>query len=244
MPDIDTSIRGVQSRLTELGYAPGPIDGIDGPRTRRAVEAFQAARGLVVDGIAGPRTKQALWPDIVASRAPTAPPTTPPWLINAIAEIGIKETAGRDSTDRIIAYRRLGHTTDDARTDDGERPWCADFICAMLETAGVRSPRSGLARAIEHDPAFVRLAGPALGAITTMWRGSPSSGLGHVYIFAGRTADGRNVALGGNQNDAVTAAAYGTDRVVGYFWPRSAPLPPIGPVPAIVRVGAVAGREV
>jgi hypothetical protein len=94
------------------------------------------------------------------------------------------------------------------------------------------------------DPNFIRLNGPALGAVVTMWRGTKSSGLGHVYFYAGQTADGRNVAVGGNQNDAVTAAAYGTDRVVGYWWPRSLPLPKTGHVPAIIRPGAVAGREV
>ena len=240
-----SDIRAIQSRLAELGYAPGPIDGEWGSMTEAAVKQFQRARNLVADGIVGPLTRQALWPDLVSSlTASVPPPGMPRWLANAIAEIGVREKAGRDSEGRIIAYRILGKTTDDTSTEDGSRPWCADFVCAMLETAGVRSPRSGMARAIERDSRFVRLDGPALGAIVTMWRGSKSSGLGHVYIYAGRTDGGRNVAVGGNQNDAVTAAAYGTDRVVGYWWPRSAPLPKTGHVPAIIRPGAAAGREV
>lgn len=239
-----TDFRAIQIRLAGLGYDPGPIDGEWGDRTKAAVEQFQRARGLVVDGIVGPLTRQALWPDLVATRATITPAVMVPWLKNAIAELGVKEKAGRDSNDRVIAYRILGHTTTDTRTDDSERPWCADFVCAMLETAGIRSPRSGMARAIEHDPNFVRLDGPALGAVVTMWRGSKSSGLGHVYFYAGQTADGRNVAVGGNQNDAVTAATYGTDRVVGYWWPKSHPLPKTGHLPAIIRAGATAGREV
>jgi len=39
-----------QRLLTALGYAPGPIDGIAGRRTRAAVRAFQAANGLPADG--------------------------------------------------------------------------------------------------------------------------------------------------------------------------------------------------
>jgi peptidoglycan hydrolase-like protein with peptidoglycan-binding domain len=35
------SVRGVQHRLSILGYDPGPIDGIDGPLTQRAVRALQ-----------------------------------------------------------------------------------------------------------------------------------------------------------------------------------------------------------
>mgnify|MGYP001616486120 CR=1 FL=1 len=240
-----SDIRSIQNRLAELGYVPGRIDGEWGPLTEAAVRQFQRAHGLADDGIVGPLTRRALWPDRVAKMVePAAPAVVVPWLKNAIAEIGVRETAGKDSTGRIIAYRTLGKTSDDTSTEDGSRPWCGDFVCAMLETAGIRSPRSGMARAIEHDDRFVRLDGPALGAVVTMWRGSKSSGLGHVYFYAGRTSDGRNVAVGGNQNDAVTAAAYGTDRVVGYWWPKSVPLPKTGHVPAIIRPGAMAGREV
>ncbi len=40
----------VQLRLRALGYAPGPADGIAGPKTRAAIEAFQAAEKVTVDG--------------------------------------------------------------------------------------------------------------------------------------------------------------------------------------------------
>ncbi|WP_051215625.1 peptidoglycan-binding protein [Granulicoccus phenolivorans] len=39
--DVST-LRGVQQGLAALGYDPGPIDGIDGPRTRAAVAGFQS----------------------------------------------------------------------------------------------------------------------------------------------------------------------------------------------------------
>jgi peptidoglycan hydrolase-like protein with peptidoglycan-binding domain len=55
-----STVRVLQRRLTRAGDAPGPIDGRYGPLTERAVERFQAARGLAVDGIAGPRTWAAL----------------------------------------------------------------------------------------------------------------------------------------------------------------------------------------
>ena len=43
-------VRDIQTRLRRLGYSPGTADGRPGPRTARAVEAFQRAQGLAVDG--------------------------------------------------------------------------------------------------------------------------------------------------------------------------------------------------
>jgi N-acetylmuramoyl-L-alanine amidase len=57
---IDT-VSGVQARLKNLGYDPGPIDGEEGPRTRAAVRAFQGDfPPLKADGICGPKTRQKL----------------------------------------------------------------------------------------------------------------------------------------------------------------------------------------
>jgi len=51
------STRGVQSRLNNLGYASGPVDGIFGPRTRAATRSFQQDQNIVVDGIVGDQTE-------------------------------------------------------------------------------------------------------------------------------------------------------------------------------------------
>ncbi|WP_163078628.1 peptidoglycan-binding domain-containing protein, partial [Acinetobacter baumannii] len=37
---------GIQRLLTRMGYDPGPIDGLDGPRTDAALRAFVADRNL------------------------------------------------------------------------------------------------------------------------------------------------------------------------------------------------------
>jgi N-acetylmuramoyl-L-alanine amidase len=51
-PETDEAIpAGVQARLQHLGYDPGPIDGVIGPRTRRALRAYQRARKLPVSDL-------------------------------------------------------------------------------------------------------------------------------------------------------------------------------------------------
>lgn len=49
--------REIQTALVELGYEPGPVDGVWGPKTQAAVKAFQRANGLVADGVVGPKTR-------------------------------------------------------------------------------------------------------------------------------------------------------------------------------------------
>src|SRR5690606_15753656 len=52
--------KGMRGRRGKLGYVPGPVDGVFGPKTTRAIRAFQNNLGLKTDGIAGPRTRDAL----------------------------------------------------------------------------------------------------------------------------------------------------------------------------------------
>jgi putative peptidoglycan binding protein/LysM domain-containing protein len=51
---------GVQSRLRNLGFYKGAIDGEDGPKTQDAIRAFQKKHGLEVNGVAGDETRQKL----------------------------------------------------------------------------------------------------------------------------------------------------------------------------------------
>jgi len=53
-------IAALQSRLTEMGFDCGRVDGIYGPRTEVAVKDFQKSVGATVDGKCGPATIIAL----------------------------------------------------------------------------------------------------------------------------------------------------------------------------------------
>ena len=54
------AVTNLQRQLAGLGFNPGPIDGIFGPKTKAAVVAFQRAAGITVDGIVGPQTRAAM----------------------------------------------------------------------------------------------------------------------------------------------------------------------------------------
>jgi peptidoglycan hydrolase-like protein with peptidoglycan-binding domain len=58
--DRGAPVEKLQRRLAKLGFAPGPVDGAYGPRTKAAVEAFQMLAGLKRNGRANARTVASL----------------------------------------------------------------------------------------------------------------------------------------------------------------------------------------
>jgi len=55
-----SEVIGVQKRLANLGFPPGPIDGIMGPRTRSAIAQFQKSQGAEPTGQLDEATRQKL----------------------------------------------------------------------------------------------------------------------------------------------------------------------------------------
>lgn len=60
--------RVIQEMLVDFGFDPGPIDGINGPKTQAAVKEYQGARGLSVDGVAGPATRKVMFTEYMSSK--------------------------------------------------------------------------------------------------------------------------------------------------------------------------------
>ena len=54
------TVTRIQTNLKKWGYYNGPVDGVFGTKTSRAVRSFQRKNGLTEDGIVGPRTLAAL----------------------------------------------------------------------------------------------------------------------------------------------------------------------------------------
>lgn len=51
-------VKFLQTKLASFGYKPGSVDGIFGPKTKKAVTLLQRDHLLTVDGICGPKTWQ------------------------------------------------------------------------------------------------------------------------------------------------------------------------------------------
>jgi peptidoglycan hydrolase-like protein with peptidoglycan-binding domain len=65
LPVLKKGLKGeavtrLQDGLLQLGYDPGPVDGVFGSRTQSAVKQFQRDSSLADDGIVGPKTWAAL----------------------------------------------------------------------------------------------------------------------------------------------------------------------------------------
>jgi len=77
-----TEIVELQGLLAQLDYDPGPADGTDGPRTRRAVRAFQRDSDVRADGALRPRLldqlrQRAAAAGVARPTAATEPTPTP-----------------------------------------------------------------------------------------------------------------------------------------------------------------------
>ena len=139
----------------------------------------------------------------------------PQWLAIARPLLGLHEIHGPEHSPEILgmwrAIKRSGIQSD-------EVPWCAAFVGACLERAGIRSSR--FESAASYLTWGVRLDGPAHGCIVVFSR----DGGGHVGFVVGQDAAGNLLVLGGNQGDSVSIKAFHRDRVTGYRWPVDVPI--------------------
>lgn len=134
----------------------------------------------------------------------------PPWLKEAYRHVGLREMPGERHEPMILAWWkaiRRGGIRDD------ETPWCAAFVGACLESAGVLSTRFESARSyLQWGEALGR---PLLGCVVVLGR----AGGGHVGFVVGMTGAGDPLVLGGNQEDQVNVRRFAGSRVLGYRWP-------------------------
>ncbi len=151
----------------------------------------------------------------------TAASGSPAWLTTFEKFKGVREIKGAMHEKKILDLIDWADGRFDGKRlfniNDDETAYCASALCGALEMIGIRSPRSPAARSFDNWGDL--LGGPAVGAIVTFWRKSPTSGLGHVGIVVGRNSAGQLIVFGANQDDQFRYSAFKLDRVVGYRWP-------------------------
>src|SRR5690606_28825608 len=146
-----------------------------------------------------------------------------------------REVRGGADNPRIAAYfRDAGETT---RHKD-EVPWCAAFVGACLERAGISGSRSLMARSCLRWGA--PLDDGRIGAVAVLSRGADPSA-GHVGFLLGETAS-HVCLLGGNQGDAVTVAAFPKSRLLGLRWPEANAAATARAAPAAIAQSALFER--
>lgn len=203
MTDYDW--RAVQSRLLALGFDPGPIDGIRGPRTNAAIIAFKRSIGFLPRDYYGPLTHAALMGE------PEQPaPGEPDWLTEGRRVMGLHE---RRDTDKL-----RGWFADEVDwLDPTEVPWCGAFVatCILRARPAHRLPANPLAA--RSWATWGRGCDPTLGAVLVFWRGDRNGWQGHVGFGVGQDRTHFHV-LGGNQSDAVTVSRIERSRLLAARW--------------------------
>lgn len=114
--------------------------------------------------------------------------------------IGMREVKGKEDNPEIMrCYVDAGHP----EIKHDETPWCAAFVCSVLQRTGMHNPKTLSARDFLNYGE--KLEEPEEGCIAVFSRGDPSSWQGHVG-FVDNFDETHFYLLGGNQSDAVNIA--------------------------------------
>lgn len=210
-------VRALQRALQARGIDPGPIDGIYGPKTEKAIVAFKRSKGLVARPYVGPITLELLG---LSASIMNADATMPPWLNEISKYMGLHE---RNNFQKLYAWLKSdGKTLGDPRVF----PWCGDAVETPIRLTLPNEPFPG---ALGRNPYLARnwmLFGEPCsdiyGAIAVFWRVSKTGNSGHVGFVIGYDPKLRRYRIrGGNQSDSISDAWLSADRLLGLRWPKS-----------------------
>lgn len=157
---------------------------------------------------------------------------TQPWIVEARKLIGVSEVKGAKHAPEIL---QMWRDIKRGGIKDDETPWCAAFVGAMLERAGIKSSRFESAKS--YLSWGVRIEAPVPGCIVVFTR----DGGGHVGFVVGQGKVGNLQVLGGNQGDAVNVRSFSRARVTGYRWPADVPVP-TDPLPVLASAATSASE--
>ena len=170
-------LAAVQQELADLGFDPGPIDGLIGPRTRAALSAYQSEKGLPGTGRPDTATLQSLLGvDRLAAAAGgrTRPPNTVmgpplgPVPLTPVERDALSTAPGRTAPSVDIEIETaasdgdslpaLKLPEDPAAGDTASTRW---WILAIVLYVLLLIVRSGRRRAAKEEPAAEAVPEPA-----------------------------------------------------------------------------------
>jgi peptidoglycan hydrolase-like protein with peptidoglycan-binding domain len=144
----DPTVKEVQETLRDLNFYGGEVDGLFGPNTREAIEAYQAKMGMAVTGAVDDSLLDQLGTGSVTSAVLPSPAPREPVAERAVAEKAVAEkTVARtkpagDETEEAVA-KPVSLTRDDriAKVQAGLR----EFGNEAIEVDGVMGARTAAA---------------------------------------------------------------------------------------------------
>ena len=122
--------------------------------------------------------------------------------------LGVKEfkETGKDNPN-IVKY----HSVTSLKATDDETPWCASFLCWLLQEAGLPHPASASSQSFLDWGEEVPLKYAKKGDIVVFkWRKRRG---GHVGLLANLDKNGGIRVLGGNQSDSISTAYFSPEKV-------------------------------
>lgn len=220
----ELSTLALQKQLVAAGFDPGPIDGIMGPRTERAIIAFKRSVGLRPRAYVGPITRKALETAAAGATQVVNQPASAadfdaqglPWIIHARRVLGLHEVNHNAKLKEWL--KSDGH----ALGDPAELPWCGDFVETAIRLG---LPDERFTGDLADNPYWALnwlqcgdASEPTFGAIAAIKR----NGGGHVGFIVGE--DSQNYyMLGGNQSNTVSIAPKAKSRFTNasFRWPST-----------------------
>lgn len=127
-------------------------------------------------------------------------------LLQAAGEIGQKEIVGTKDNPRVNEYHLAASKENDKPFKD-DVPWCASFVCWVLEKVGMGSTNSKMARSYEKWGVPIHVDAYLPGDIVVYFRNGLASGQGHVGFIL-KISNGMVYTLGGNQSNSVNITRY------------------------------------
>lgn len=208
------TIEAVQTVLSSAGFNPGTADGLWGPKTRSAYQAWQLKTNRMP-------TDNLTVADVSYLLSEPAESTVQlVWIAEAQRLLGLKEGAGKLNNPKILDWA----DNLDVHYPSDDIAWCGLFVAHTMRTALPNEPFPANILGARQWAKFGQQVHPQLGAVGVFWRGSREGWQGHVGYLMGDSGNAYTV-LGGNQSDSVSYTSIAKDRLLGAYFPLTAGAP-------------------